>query len=230
MSEEEPLSKVLGEFEFKLNIQTIAIELIVPNNWNPKDSIEENEVNNQQYLQIKKGMEKFGYLSPILVREIEGGKYEIIDGFHRWLASKELGKKEMVVNNLKVVSDEIAKALTILAETGVEFNNVKEAELLKSIYDLIPDYERMSELLPYTPEVIENKIQLIEHDWDQYNETGEEGQDDTQAPDSAFRFNIQDTDNIEMCHKALTLASNDKDEAFIELCRSFIAMGEIERN
>jgi ParB-like nuclease domain len=41
---------------------------------------------------LKEAMAKVGFLQPILVRKtIDGARFEIVDGVHRWMAAKELG-------------------------------------------------------------------------------------------------------------------------------------------
>ena len=80
-------------------------------------------------------------MMPITVRETENGIYEIIDGYHRYQACKELGYTKLLVNNLGKIKDEVAKSLTILFERAkVEPNSIMEAELLKNIYETIPSF------------------------------------------------------------------------------------------
>lgn len=44
---------------------------------------------------LKKSIERDGFLSPILVRPMKGGRFEIVSGNHRALAAQELGMKEI---------------------------------------------------------------------------------------------------------------------------------------
>lgn len=56
---------------------------------------------NPQYLtpeqmeSLKRSMKRDGFVAPILVRPISGGKFEVISGNHRFMASQELGLKDV---------------------------------------------------------------------------------------------------------------------------------------
>jgi len=56
---------------------------------------------NPQYLTpkqldgLKASIERDGFLAPVLVRPIKGGRYEVVSGNHRVMAAKELGHKSV---------------------------------------------------------------------------------------------------------------------------------------
>lgn len=206
---------------FRVNTSEVDIDLVIPNNWNPKDKLDENPVNNERYQQIKKGIQEHGLMMPVTVRTVDGlTTYEIIDGYHRWLACKELGYTKILINNLGLLEDAVARALTILFERAkIEVNPVKEAELLKDIFALLPDYEAMAKLLPFDAAMIESKINLIQHDWDQYNKEGQGGDDEMGMEKFFFKVGAEDA---EICNKALGLTGEEnKDLAFINICKFF---------
>lgn len=62
--------------------------------------------------EVKKSIEKFGVLNPIIVRPIENEQYEIISGHNRVEISKELGKTTIPAI-IKNVNDEIATLIMI---------------------------------------------------------------------------------------------------------------------
>jgi len=71
-----------------MDITTINVDKIKPNNWNP------NVIPAEVLSKLRTEIERKGMCEPIHVREvgIEGaGEYEIIDGFHRWSIAKEVG-------------------------------------------------------------------------------------------------------------------------------------------
>lgn len=74
-------------------MQLISTEKLVPNGYNP------NQVSDEDFKNLIDRIENAGFLesNPILVRPVdsENGKYEIVDGEHRWKAAKQLGIKEV---------------------------------------------------------------------------------------------------------------------------------------
>jgi hypothetical protein len=127
----------------------VNIDKVKANTWNPKESIEENEENKEKYEEIKKEIEKKGLFEAITVREL-GDKYEILDGYHRWLACKELGFSKIRVNTLGEISDELARAITVIKEQKK-----------------IPISELMS-LLGYNENTLEEYSSLFNFDWEEY--------------------------------------------------------------
>ena len=153
-------------FEFAPDkIQKVSIEQVVPNDWNPK------EASPQEMENIKKSLEINGYAQPILVREKDGG-FEIIDGFHRFSALKELGYKELYIYNAGKISDEQAKAMTIWMQTQVAFNDIQLAPLVMELNSL--DFQ-----LPYDEKEINKFKELVQFDFNDYDTTGIEPQTDS---------------------------------------------------
>lgn len=91
------------------DLQQIAIDAIVPNNWNP------NSVPPDIEAAIKDDIEKNGFLRPLVVQSHNAGMdkdYVIIDGEHRWKIMKELGES-VIPCIVMECPDDTAKALTI---------------------------------------------------------------------------------------------------------------------
>lgn len=94
----------------RAEIVTNILDLI-PNNWNP------NVVDQAKMVKLRAGiirlLKEAGTLPPIVVRPYpkKPGKYQIIDGFHRWKILQELGKKTIRVTVLNVKRS-TAKILT----------------------------------------------------------------------------------------------------------------------
>jgi len=147
----------------------VAIDSVVPNDWNPKDKIEENEYNRRKYEEVKKSLEKKTQYQPILVRE-HGKGYQIIDGYHRWRALKELGYDEIIVWNLGNISDEQAIGITVDdVYLKIPATDILIAQLVKRMEDAGQDLEQ----LPYDSEQIQHFRDLADFDWDQFNKDKE---------------------------------------------------------
>lgn len=138
----------------------VPIDRVIPNAWNP------NSMSKQVFDKQKNSLVELGLMGSILVRRINhtNADYEILDGEHRFKASKELQYTEIPVEVItKDVSDKEAKLLTILLNNlHGEDDIFKRAEILKSL-----DSGQL-QLLPFTAEEIENEKKFVDFDFGQY--------------------------------------------------------------
>jgi ParB-like chromosome segregation protein Spo0J len=76
-----------------LRIETIPVGRIQPNTYNP------NHMKPEERKALSAMFERIGYVQPILVREIEPGLFEIIDGEHRYdeLKARGIEQAEVVI-------------------------------------------------------------------------------------------------------------------------------------
>jgi ParB family chromosome partitioning protein len=76
-----------------------------------------------------------GVMQPILVRPIDGGRYEIVAGERRWRAAQRAGLKEIPAL-VRVVPDQTALALSLIENIQREdLNPLEEAQGLKRLID-----------------------------------------------------------------------------------------------
>lgn len=74
-----------------------------------------------------------GVIQPILVRSIPGGKYQLIAGERRWLASKKAGKATIPAI-LRQVSDEQAMEITIIENLQrADLNPIEQARAFERL-------------------------------------------------------------------------------------------------
>jgi len=90
------MKKQKGE---KRKSEFVPIEKCRPNVWNPRG------MNKKEFEALKLSIKEHGQTQPIQVRPIKDG-YEIIGGYHRWLAMKEVGFLEAEVNTTPMNDDE----------------------------------------------------------------------------------------------------------------------------
>ena len=164
--------------ELKINTKKIKITELKPNEWNPKLKPEDDLDVEQQYGEVVKSIKTYGLIDPILVRSKRNGKdlgyYEIINGYHRFLACQELKFKEVVINDLGDMDDLQAKKLTIVTEEiKIPIDQVKLSALLKEMIKS-EDLDKLAEGLPYSKELIQSKVELLDFDWDGLNKNDEE--------------------------------------------------------
>jgi ParB family chromosome partitioning protein len=118
----------------------IEVSDIVPNEYNP------NVMPPKAYDRLVEDMRENGprAIEPILVRRV-GRKFEIIDGFNRWRAAKQLAWRTIPANILDVSLEE-AKVINYRknSERGT-IDPFKEAELFKSDIDAGMTQEEVAE-------------------------------------------------------------------------------------
>jgi len=103
---------------FKNEIKIIPIDKIQPNKINP------NHMPNKTFLKLKASLTKFGMMLPIVVRKLDKGNYEIIDGEWRYRASIGIGLNEILCNIIDIKEKDVAKY--ILASTIKGKHNLYE--------------------------------------------------------------------------------------------------------
>ncbi len=144
---------------------TIPIDNLVPNPWNP------NKQTDFMFDHELHSIKKFGFIDPVTARRLKGSSFEIIDGEHRWRAAKQLGFKEISINNLGKVEDADAEQLTlILNELKGTADRDLVAELLQRIKKHVP-LEEMIKNLPMAESEMHSLLANAEIDWERVKPT-----------------------------------------------------------
>lgn len=86
-----------------MQIFKVPIDELKPNPWNARKQTP------AELKALGLSIKERGQVKPIAVRELPKGGYEIIGGFHTWLAMKESGAKEIFIINEGKLSDKDAK-------------------------------------------------------------------------------------------------------------------------
>jgi ParB family transcriptional regulator, chromosome partitioning protein len=114
----------------------------------PLDNIERNPYQTRKRFdelalaELAGSIVSLGVVQPIVVRPLAGGRYQLIAGERRWLASRHAGK-ETIPAILKIVSDEQAMEMTIIENLQrVDLNPMEQARA----------YERLSREFKMTQE------------------------------------------------------------------------------
>lgn len=127
----------------------IAVDAIKPNPWNynqQKDSI---------FAKLVASIRRYGFARPLIVRTLDDGTKEVIDGEHGLNAAKLLKMPEVPCIDLGTVPDSRAKEMTIiLNELGGRPDEARLGDLLKSIAATV-DVEEAMAVMPYTAQQLE---------------------------------------------------------------------------
>ena len=109
-------------------MQSVAIERLRPGKYQPRSHMDEASLDD-----LAASIREQGVMQPILVRPVEGGRYEIIAGERRWRASQRAGLAEVPVL-VKAVPDQAALALALIENIQREdLNPLEEAQGLQRL-------------------------------------------------------------------------------------------------
>ena len=147
----------------KKGFTDIEISKLVKADWNYK---EENKTLTEK---LKENIKRNGQIENIIIRELDTGFYEVVNGNHRLSVLKDLKQKKVHCYNLGKISDVKAQKVAIETnETKFNTDNLKLAELLNEIGKEF-DVEDLEKTMPYSKQELENFEQLLDFDWEQYN-------------------------------------------------------------
>lgn len=138
------------------NFIAIPIDKLVKANWNYK---EDNEALKEK---LKENIKRNGQVENILVRELDTGFYEIINGNHRYDALIELEVSKVVAYNFGKISLAQAQRIAIETnETRFESNPEKLAQLLFELQESF-DIDDLLTTFPFSNEQFENLMNFNE--------------------------------------------------------------------
>ena len=153
------LSSLLGDVPKKIETNKISIKDIVRNKFQPrknfsKDSLEE----------LTNSIKEQGIIQPIVVRPDKSinGKYEIIAGERRWLASQNAGLHEVPVVILDV--DDV-KSLEFAIVENVQRQDLNPIEEARGYQRLVDDFnynqDKLSKFIGKSRSYIANSLRLL---------------------------------------------------------------------
>ena len=109
-------------------LQTIAIDRLRTGKYQPRLRMDDEALE-----ELAASIRAQGVMQPILVRPVEGGRFEIIAGERRWRAAQRAGLREIPVL-VKPVADQAALALALIENIQREdLNPLEEAQGLKRL-------------------------------------------------------------------------------------------------
>jgi ParB family chromosome partitioning protein len=111
-------------------LQTLAIDRIRPGKYQPRTRMDETSLN-----ELADSIREQGLMQPILVRPVDGGRFEIIAGERRWRAAQRAGLRE-VPALIKAVPDASALAIGLIENIQREdLNPLEQANGLARLID-----------------------------------------------------------------------------------------------
>ena len=153
------LSSLLGDSSKKINTNKILIKDITRNKLQPRKYFDKESLE-----ELTNSIKKQGIIQPIVVRPDKSsvGKYEIIAGERRWLASQNAGLHEVPVVILNV--DDV-KSLEFAIVENVQRQDLNPIEEAKGYQRLVDDFnynqEKLSQFIGKSRSYIANSLRLL---------------------------------------------------------------------
>ena len=153
------LSSLIGDESKKIETNKVSINNISRNKFQPRKHISKESLE-----ELTNSIKQQGVIQPIVVRpdKSNDGKYEIIAGERRWLASQNAGLHEVPVVILNI--DDV-KSLEFAIVENVQRQDLNPIEEAKGYQRLVDDFnynqEKLSQFIGKSRSYIANSLRLL---------------------------------------------------------------------
>ena len=153
------LSSLLGDSSKKIETNKISIKDLTGNKFQPRKNFSKESLE-----ELTNSIKEQGVIQPIVVRPDKSreGKYEIIAGERRWIASQNAGLHEVPVVILNV--DDV-KSLEFAIIENVQRQDLNPIEEARGYQKLIDDFsynqEKLSKFIGKSRSYIANSLRLL---------------------------------------------------------------------
>ena len=153
------LSSLLGDSSQKVETNKIPIQDILRNQFQPRKNFNKSSLE-----ELANSIKEQGVIQPIVVRpsSSQNGKYEIIAGERRWLASQNAGLHEVPVVILNV--DDV-KSLEFAIVENVQRQDLNPVEESRGYQRLVDDFnynqDKLSKFIGKSRSYIANSLRLL---------------------------------------------------------------------
>lgn len=158
------LSALFGDLQKKTNsdksgVTKVLIADLQPNKYQPRSKFDETKLD-----ELSNSIKENGVIQPIAVRpnKYEEGKYEIVAGERRWLASQRAGLNEVPV---VIFNIDDQKSLEIAILENVQRQDLNIIEEAKGYQRLVKefgyDHDKISKIMAKSRSHISNTLRLL---------------------------------------------------------------------
>ena len=153
------LSSLLGDNSKKIETNKVSINDLVRNQFQPRKNF-----NKENLEELTNSIKEQGVIQPIVVRpnKTSDGKYEIIAGERRWLASQNAGLHEVPVVVLNI--DDV-KSLEFAIVENVQRQDINPIEEARGYQRLVDEFkydqEKLSKFVGKSRSYVANSLRLL---------------------------------------------------------------------
>jgi ParB family chromosome partitioning protein len=124
-------------------MQEIDIDLIEPNAFQPRTNFDEARLE-----ELAQSIRSNGIIQPLLVRRLDGDRYQIVAGERRWRAAQRAGMQRVPAVIRQIPEDKMLELALIENIQRQELNAIEEAHA----------YKRLIETLGLTQEMVAQRV------------------------------------------------------------------------
>ncbi len=153
------LSSLLGDTKSKTNITKLKIYDVKKNRLQPRKVF-----NKENLEELTNSIKERGVIQPIIVRKDKSlvGKFEIIAGERRWLASQNAGLHEIPVVILDVDDEKSLEFAIVENVQRQDLNSIEEAQGYQRLIDEFSyDQEKLAKFIGKSRSYIANSLRLL---------------------------------------------------------------------
>ena len=153
------LSALLGDTKSKTNITKLKIYDVKRNKLQPRKVF-----NKESLEELTNSIKERGVIQPIIVRKDKSliGKFEIIAGERRWLASQKAGLHEIPVVILNIDDEKTLEFAIIENVQRQDLNSIEEAQGYQRLIDEFSyDQEKLAKFIGKSRSYIANSLRLL---------------------------------------------------------------------
>lgn len=155
--EKKELTEQIVESKGRKELKEIPIDSIVLNPYQPRKNIDPESLE-----ELASSIREVGVLQPIIVRDLGGGRYELIAGERRWRAAHLAGLTSIPATIVNVAEKEALSFALIENLQRTDLNPIEEAYGYKRLmqeFDLTQ--EEVAQLVGKKQSTIANKLRLL---------------------------------------------------------------------
>ncbi|MBP3088261.1 ParB/RepB/Spo0J family partition protein [Corynebacterium sp. sy017] len=143
--------------QFGASYQEIPIGLLIPNDKNPRQVFDEDDLG-----ELVHSISEFGLLQPIVVRSTGDGRYEIIMGERRWRASSKAGLKTIPAIVRQTDDSDMLRDALLENIHRVQLNPLEEAAAYQQLLEEFGvTKNELADKLGRSRPMISNMIRLL---------------------------------------------------------------------
>src|SRR5919198_1492220 len=121
----------------------IDIDLIEPNSFQPRTNFNEERLE-----ELAQSIRSNGIIQPLLIRRIDGGRYQIVAGERRWRAAQRAGLSKVPCIIKEIPEEKMLELALVENIQRQELNAIEEAHA----------YKRLIETLGLTQEIVAQRV------------------------------------------------------------------------
>src|SRR5437763_8199445 len=124
------LSALLSDRPLTANEEMLEVDtdLIEPNNFQPRMNFNEERLE-----ELAQPIKANGVIQPLLVRRVDGGRYQIVAGERRWRAAQRAGLSKVPCVIKEISEDKMLELALVENIQRQELNAIEEAHAYKRL-------------------------------------------------------------------------------------------------